>query len=308
MKMSTNRREFLGRLALTSAATAGGLAGVFGTPDAKAIEPVKRDIAGPKYKFTLAGYSYRKLLTGKDPECSLDDFVRDCAKFGLEGTEPTSYYFPQLVTDQYLCQLKALAFRLGLSISSTAVGNQFCTPPGAVRDQQIASVKQWIDHAAVLGAPVIRIFSGSEGQGQTHDEALRLALEAIEECCDYAGTRGIYLGLENHGGLTSTAESMLQIIQAVKSPWFGAWMDTGNFRTGDVYQELEKIAPYTLHVQVKVVTSSQEQGQQPTDYSRLARILNSVGYRGWICLEYEEDEDPRVACPKHIAKLREAFC
>jgi sugar phosphate isomerase/epimerase len=307
MEMKTNRREFLGRMTLAATATTGGLASVLSTTDAQAIEPIRREIAGPKYKFALAGYSYRKLLTGKDPECSLEDFVRDCAKFGLEGTEPTSYYFPQPVTREYLCQLKALAFRLGLSISSTAVGNKFCLPPGDARTQQIASVKQWIDHAAVLGAPVIRIFSGNAGRDQTHREALRLAIEAIEECCEYAGNHGIILGLENHGGLTSTADGMLEIIRAVQSPWFGAWMDTGNFRTGDVYQELEKIAPYTLHVQVKVVTAG-AQGQQPTDYARLAQILGNVGYRGWICLEYEEAEDPRIACPGYLKKLREAFC
>jgi sugar phosphate isomerase/epimerase len=99
----------------------------------------------------------------------------------------------------------------------------------------------------------------------------------------------------------------LAIIRDVKSPWFGAWMDTGNFHGEDVYGELEKIAPYTLHVQVKVVTSSRGQGRKPTDFRRLASTLDGVGYRGWICLEYEEKEDPRVACPRYIDQLRKAF-
>jgi sugar phosphate isomerase/epimerase len=278
-----------------------------GANHANAIEPVKREIAGPKYRFTLAGYSYRKLLTGGNPECSLEDFVADCARFGLEGTEPTSYYFPKPVTTAYLCHLKALAFRHGLSISSTAVGNKFCMPPGEARDQQIASVKKWVDHAAVLGAPIIRIFSGSVGKEQTQQEALRLAVEAIEECCQYAGQQGIFLALENHGGLTTTADGMLEIIRAVQSPWFGAWMDTGNFHSDDIYGDLAKIAPYTLHVQVKVVTSSPGQGRRPTDFGRLREILDAVGYRGWICLEYEEADDPRTACPKYLDQLREAF-
>lgn len=100
-----NRRTFIKQAALTSAAAAGAVTGV---RDLKAIEPVTRAITEPKYKFTLAGYSYRKLVTGKTPECTLEDFVRDCAKFGLEGTEPTSYYFPQPVTSEYLCRLKGL--------------------------------------------------------------------------------------------------------------------------------------------------------------------------------------------------------
>jgi len=273
----------------------------------RGIEPLTRDGA-PKYKLTLAGYSYRRLLTGENPEYSLEDFVRDCAKFGLEGTEPTSYYFPQPVTNEYLCQLKAAAFRLGLSISSTAVGNNFCLPLGDDRERQIANVKQWIDHAQVLGAPIIRIFSGSQRKEQTADEARRLAVEAIEACCDYAGQRGIFLGLENHGGLTSTADQMLEIVREVKSPWFGVWMDTGNFHSGDVYAELEKIAPYTLHAQVKVVVSEEGQAKKPADFARIRKILDGANYRGWICLEYEEAEDPRVACPQYLAQLREVFC
>ena len=307
MSKKTSRRTFLRRTTLASTAALGGITGTFSVRNASAVKPVEREVSEPKYKFTLAGYSYRDLLTGKDPECTLEDFVRDCAEFGLEGTEPTSYYFPRNVTDEYLCRLKGLAFRLGLSISSTAVGNNFCLPPGDGRDKQIASVKKWIDHATLLGAPVIRIFSGRAGKQQTTDEARGLAIDAIEECCEYAGRHGIYLGLENHGGLTSTAEGMLKIVRSVKSPWFGAWMDTGNFHVKDVYGELAKIAPYTLHVQVKVTTRSPGEGKQPTDYERLAQILDAVDYRGWICLEYEEREDPRVASPRHLKKLRRAF-
>ena len=304
METHPNRRQLLGK---ASAATAGALAAMGQPKAAHGIEPVQRAVATPKVKFTLAGYSYRSLLTGKKPTLTLRDFVTDCAKFGLEGTEPTSYYFPQPVTRKYLCELKALAFGLGLSISSTAVGNKFSLPPGKARDQQIAHVKQWIDHAAVLGAPVIRIFSGSAGKGQKVEDARKLAVDAIEECCEYAGRSGIFLGLENHGGLTATADGMLEVVRAVKSPWFGAWMDTGNFHGQDVYAELEKIAPYTLHVQVKVVTSSRGQGRMPTDFARLAKILGKVHYRGWLCLEYEESEDPRQACPPYLAKLRKAF-
>ncbi len=305
MNGQTSRRTFLRRAAVAPAAAAAAAA--IGGREAAGIEPVQREVAAPKTKLTLAAYSYRRLLSGKEPELTLKDFLTDCAKFGLEGAEPTSYYFPGDVDNTYLCELKAQAFRLGLGISSTAVGNNFCLPPGEARDGQIARVKTWVDRAAVLGAPVIRIFSGRARKGQSVEDARKLAVEAIEDCCEYAGKHGIFLGLENHGGLTSSADGMLEIVRAVKSPWFGAWMDTGNFHGGDVYSELVKIAPYTIHVQVKVVVSSKQIGRQPTDFARLAKILGDVDYRGWICLEYEEKEDPRVACPKYLAALRKAF-
>ena len=302
MTKQTNRRAFLGGAALATLAVAGPFKG----PEALAVGPVKRR-HGAKTKLTLAAYSYRSLLTGKSPKLTLKDFIDDCAKFQLEGTELTSYYFPQPVTDEYLVELKAQAFKHGLSISSTAVGNNFCLPPGDRRDKEIANLKQWIDHAQVMGAPVIRIFSGRAGMGQSPAEAHRLVIEGIEECCHYAAKKGVFLGLENHGGLTSPAQSMLKIVRDVKSPWFGAWMDSGNFHGKDLYGELEMIAPYTLQVQVKVATSAAGQKKKPTDFKRIAKILNRAGYRGWICLEYEEKENPRIACPGYIEKLREAF-
>jgi sugar phosphate isomerase/epimerase len=158
-----------------------------------------------------------------------------------------------------------------------------------------------------MDAPVIRIFSGGVKEGQSVDEARRLAIEAIEKCCEHAGNHGIFLALENHGGLTTEVDDMLSIVRDVKSPWFGVNMDTGNFRSTDVYGDLAKLAPYTVNVQVKVMIHPDGRPRQPSDYHRLAKILRESGYRGYVVLEFEESGDPREECRKHIDRLREAF-
>ena len=295
-----NRRSFI-------AASAIAAAGLSSPRRVAGIEPIKRP--GPaKFKFSLAAYSYRDLFSGRrQPRLSLEDFIDDCAALGLEGTELTSYYFPQPVTADYLRRLKQQAFRLGLDISGTAVGNDFCEPPGPKRDEQIALVKRWVDHAEVLGAPVIRIFSGNAKRGQSAKEAHRLAVEGMEDCCQYAGEHGVFLALENHGGLTEAAEGIMALVRDVKSAWFGVNMDTGNFHTADVYGDLAKLAPYTLNVQVKVVIQPAGGKKQPTDFVRLAKILREAGYRGYIVLEFEESGDPREECRKYMGQLREAF-
>ena len=271
----------------------------------QAIEPIQRN-GRSKFKFSLAAYSYRELLTGKPAQLTLDDFVADCAQMGLEGTELTSYYFPENVTPEYLRNIRGLAFRLGMEVSGTAVGNDLCHPTGPERDKQIAYVKRWVDNAVLLAAPVIRIFSGSP-HGTSPEEAHRLAVEGMEECCQYAGEHGIYLALENHGGLTDRVDDMLRLIHDVKSPWFGVNLDTGNFHSDDLYGDLAKIAPYAVNVQVKVVVSGPDRKKQPSDFPRLAEILSTAGYRGYIVLEFEEPEDPRAACPRYMAEIRKAF-
>jgi sugar phosphate isomerase/epimerase len=296
------RRAFLQTL---SSAVAGTAAAALVPATLRAIEPIQR-VGGPKFKFSLASYSYRDLISGDKPALTLEDFLTDCAKMQLEGTELTSYYFPPDVGPDYLRHIKNLTFRLGLDISGTAVGNDFCFPAGKDRDDQIALVKRWIDHAEILGAPVIRIFSGTP-HGTSGEEAHRLAVAGIEECCQYAGQHGIYLALENHGGLTATADEMLQLVQAVKSPWFGVNLDTGNFHSADFYGEMAKLAPYAVNVQVKISVWGPDNKRERSDFNRLAKILSDAGYRGYIVLEFEEPGDPRTLCPEVVEQLRKAF-
>ena len=300
---AASRRQFLTAAALGAAslAVAGGVPFA-----ASAIEPIPRN-GQSKFKFSLAAYSYRSLLAGKDASLTLNDFINDCAKFGCEGTELTSYYFPKAVTHDYLRSLRRSCFRLGLDVSGTAVGNDFGHPPGEERAKQLALVKQWIDFSEILGAPVIRIFAGHAKPGSTPAQAHSLMVAGIEECCEYAGQHGVHLALENHGGPTATAEGLLQFVRDVNSPWFGVNVDSGNFHSDDPYKELAQIAPYALNVQIKVVMSGPEKKKVPADYKRLATIMRDAHYRGYIVLEYEEAGDVREECAKHLAELRTAF-
>ncbi len=301
MSYPIDRRCFLGKtLSLTTAAVGVSSASSW------AIEPLVRN-GKSKFKFSLAAYSYRKLLSGEKATLDLTDFIRDCADMQLEATELTSYYFPEEITPEYLRQLKQLCFHLGLDISGTAVRNDFGLPVGDKRRGDIEHVKRWADYSEILGAPVIRVFAGHVPSGADPTEVHRRIVAGMEECCDYAGQRGVHLALENHGGPTATADGLLAIVRDVQSPWFGINLDTGNFHTDDIYGDLEKVAPYALNVQIKVVVTGPDDQKQPADFPRLAEILRRVDYRGYVVLEYEEAEDPRKACPGFVEQMRSAF-
>ncbi|MBI3118913.1 MAG: sugar phosphate isomerase/epimerase [Candidatus Hydrogenedentes bacterium] len=297
-----SRRSFLG------AATLGVASAI--PSNTHAAAPIQRSF-GPYMKLSLAAYSFNKFLPNRAPaeeyakaEMKLEDFVRYCAELNLDGCEPTAYYFPAEVTHEYLLNLKQLAFRLGLDISGTAIGNDFCVPEGPKREEELRMTREWIDHAATLGAPVIRIFAGNVPQGDDEEAALRRCISAINESLDYAAQKGVSLALENHGGITASAENMLRIIRGVKeSPWFGVNFDGGNFATADPYADMAKIAPYTLNAQLKVSVKPHG-NKEPADFARVVKILQDAGYRGYLVLEYEEDENPKEAIPRHIETLR----
>ncbi|MAR10325.1 MAG: xylose isomerase [Blastopirellula sp.] len=302
-----DRRHFLATCAASVAAgvTTSQL-GWSNQSAARASEPIQRN-GTAQFKFSLAAYSYRKLLQGKSATLSLTDFIDDCARFGLEGTELTSYYFPDPVTPEYLRSLKHHCFRLGLDVSGTAVGNDFGSPDKETRQAQIKHVKNWIEHAEILGAPVIRVFAGHVKKDSTPDEAHRLMVSSLEECCEYAGQHGVHLALENHGGPTATPDGLLRLVHDVKSDWFGVNLDTGNFHTEDIYGDLARIAPYALNVQIKSTISGPDKKKVPSDFKKLAGICRDAGYRGYIVLEYEESGDPRAESARYLDLLRQAF-
>jgi sugar phosphate isomerase/epimerase len=299
---AVDRRTFF-----KSAAAAGtglALAGSLLASSAPAAPPIKRNNK-PHMKLSLAAYSYRKhLAEEKPPTMTLDDFIRLCADLNLDGTELTSYYFPKDFNEDYLIHIKQLTFRLGLDISGTAIANDFCLPPGEARDKTLAHTRKWIDYAALMGAPVIRIFAGQVPAGDTEQAAIDRCAAGINESLDYAAQKGVCLALENHGGITATPAQMLKIIEQVKdSPWFGVNFDGGNFHTADPYSDLAKIAPYAINVQIKTDLSRLGK-REDTDMARMVKILADANYRGYVVLEYEGAEDPKTAVPKHIETLR----
>src|SRR6185436_19292541 len=223
-------------------------------------------------------YSFRDSFNSKDASkrITLFDFVDFCADQGCDGAEITTYYFPPDVDDAYLVKLKRHAFLRGIELCGTAVGNNFALPKGNKRDTEIASVKKWVDRSALLGAPHIRIFAGPKPSDLTLAEASKLCIEAFEECADYAGRKGIFLGVENHSGIATDAEQLIDMVRAVKSPWLGISLDGGNFQADDPYAAFKQCAPYALNVQVKVALQRRGKDKEAADLARLVNILRDA--------------------------------
>jgi len=210
-----------------------------------------------------------------------------------------------IVPHDYLMQVKQRTFHAGLDISGTAIGNDFCVAEGEKRDFQLQMARLWIDYAAAIGAPVIRIFAGKVPKGDTEAAALDRCVAGINESLQYAAEKGVVLALENHGGITATPEQLLAIVGRIDdSPWFGVNFDSGNFKTADPYGDLEKIAPYAVNAQLKVSLHPEGKETERADMGRLVQMLKDVGYRGYVVLEYEEKDDPWKSIPPVLDELR----
>lgn len=304
------RRNFL---KLSTAATLAAATAPRALWAAQGPGPFQR-AGSPVLRLSLAAYSFRTLFPTNrgrpnpaatpDKAMGMFQFIDYCANHGCDGAEPTTYFFSE-ETDDYMIELRRYAFLRGIAISGTAIGNNFSHPKGPRRDEQIALTKTWIDRAALMGAPHIRVFAGVTREID-RAEADKLVISALEECCDYAGKKGVFLGLENHDSIGS-ADTLLPMVKAVNSRWLGINLDSGNFRTADPYDDFARCVPYALNVQFKTDVHDGSGGKKPADLARFTRILKDGGYQGWVALEYEAAEDPKTAVPRYLQEMKALF-
>jgi sugar phosphate isomerase/epimerase len=301
---SLSRRQTLQRFALAAST-------LVTTRLASAIAPMPRK-GPPRMLLSLAAYSLRNHFAGPlekgpekpatEPRFDMFSFLDYCADNHCAGAELTSYFFPRNVDDTYLANVRKHAFLKGIAISGTAIGNNFSLEKGPKRDEEIAKCKTWIDRASILGAPHIRVFAG-HNKNLPREAADKLVVESLEECAEYAGSKGIFLGIENHDAIGS-AEHLLKLIADVKNPWLGVNLDSGNFRTPDPYHDFERCLPYAVNIQLK--TEIHPEGQKtahPADLKKLVSLIKTSGYQGFVALEYEATESPLDAIPPILANL-----
>ena len=170
---------------------------------------------------------------------------------------------------------------------------------------EVETVRKWLDVAERLGASHMRIFGGAVPKGATEDQVVAWAVETLKRAAEQAGKKGITLGVEDDGGITTNADRTVEIVKKADSPWVGINLDIGNF-PDDGYRQIEMCAPYATNVHFKSEVHVANKAE-PTDVGRVLGILAKAGYRGYLALEYEAGGDPRMEVPKLIAQMRRAI-
>ena len=276
----TPRRGFLAR----SLAWAGS-ALAFHPGSLSASGEVKRR-AGIKLKIGLNAYSFNRPLTSG--KMTLDDVIDYCAAQGIDGLDPTGYYFPgypKVPPDDYLYSLKRKAYVNGVTLSGTGVRNDFTLGDRTALKDQIQLVKDWIEAASKMGAAFVRVFSGPRvPEGSSFDQVLPSMIPAFQGCAQYGKRHGVIVALQHHDDFLKSAAETIRVVDAVNSEWFSVVLDVGSLRQGDPYQEIEKLLPYACTWQIKerVYFNGKE---TPIDLPRIRAIIDKVGYRGFVPFE-----------------------
>ena len=288
-----NRRNFLTALPAISLARA---------------VPFSDDIPSKKanrFRLSLNAYSFNDMLMKK--KISKDELLEFCANTGFDAVDMTGYYFssyPETPSDTEIYAFKRKAHAVGIEISGTGVRNEFSYSDSNALAKEIDTVLRWIEVAAKMGAPVLRIFTAK--QYSTGDERKRVndrILFALNKCLEKAAAHGIILGIQNHNDFLRTADECHALIGAINSPWLGLEVDTGNFIATDPYEEIRKSLPLAVNWQVKeklLINGVQTR----MDLKRLCSIIQSSNYKGNIPIETLGMNDPLNEVPVFYDKVK----
>ena len=302
---TASRRRFVKTALVSLPLTAGGMATY-----ANKAKPVAETGKPTHLKLSCNLFSFNEpLMNG---QMTLEQVLEFCADLGFDAVDPTGYYFPgypAVPDDAYLYRIKRRAFRLGLDISGTGVRNDFTLPDPTRRKAEVDLVKKWTDVAARLGAPVLRVFSGTGKEipvAYNREEVVTWIVDAIRDCAAYAASRGVMIVLQNHADFIQTADQVLDIIKRVDSEWLAVDLDIGSFRQGDPYAQIAQLAPLAATWQIKenLFVNGQE---VVTDLPRIMQIVRESGYRGYLPIETLGKGDPRQKVPVFYEQVKKAL-
>jgi sugar phosphate isomerase/epimerase len=317
MNTEFTRRHFLGLAALAPLAA---------TAAAQAFAPIERG-GGAFSRPALNAYSFLEHLNANlaDPTKGIDLFgVCDfCVKYDIEAVDLTGYFFPgypKAPADSHVNRMKRYVHDRGIVISGTGVKNDFATADKAVRAEGVELTKVWIEVAARLGAPVVRVFAGPQQKNprdwQTaanhapREEVEKWMADALRECAEHGEKFGVLVAVQNHGDFLSTGPEHISLLKRVDHEWCGALVDTGKYFTDDPYADIAMMVPHAVNWQIKETLGSSLKSP-PTDFTKLARIIHDGGYRGFVPIETlamgRKDYDPAAEVVKVLTAMREAI-
>ncbi|MDC6366313.1 MULTISPECIES: sugar phosphate isomerase/epimerase family protein [Flavobacteriaceae] len=279
-------------------------------------------------KLSLAQWSIHKMIweDGLDPY----SFAEKAKGWGFEGLEYVSgLYYAELEKDNFSEEaMKAFVDKSNAEAKKHGMKNLLIMidSQGALAaedaDERKAAVEnhyKWVDAAAAMGCHSIRV----NLQGSMDPEVwVEASVDGLTQLATYAKDKNINVIVENHGGPSSNAEWLANVMQKVNMDNCGTLPDFGNFcikredgsyyeskclEEYDKYQGVKELMPYAKAVSAKSYNFDKQGNETVIDYAKMMQIVKDAGYSGFVGVEYEgselSEEDGILATKKLLEKV-----
>ena len=197
-------------------------------------------------------------------------------------------------------------------------------------DDQIARLKENVDVASLLGAPVMRhdvAYAKRDIEGYDYHSAIDEIAPIVREITEYAQSKGVKTCSENHGFFFQAPETVESLIKAVNHPNYGWLCDIGNFMCADANPLTSTViaSKYAFHCHAKDFHYTPKTEEKPenaittTDGNYIVgailgegvvpvatclTVLKKAGYDGYVTVEFEGREDSVTGVKKGLRFLK----
>ena len=173
------------------------------------------------------------------------------------------------------------------------------------RNLSVENHKKWVEAAKFLGCDHIRV--NAQGYG-SEEEVSKNASESLSALGEFSDPYGIDIIVENHGGYSSDANWLVNVIKNTGKKNVGTLPDFGNFCVKknqnlsewgatsdecsyeyDKYLGVKQMLPYARSISAKSYSFDNNGNSIEIDYFRMLKIIKESGYNGYISIEYEGD-------------------
>jgi sugar phosphate isomerase/epimerase len=267
------------------------IAAMIGAPDLKqeTLAVYSGDLATAFVKVAGLGYDGVELMT-KDPT-------------QLEGVKIRRWL------DEYHLELAGLC--TGHVYGEDGLG--LVGPDPEVCRQTMARLESFVDFAAThFGEGTLVNIGRSRGPGYPNDAArtIERMAEAFGELADYALPYGVRLVLEpinvHQASYIHTSQDGIAIVKRVNRPNFGLMLDVYhmNIEDVDIYDSFREAGEQCWFVHF-ADNNRKWPGSAHLDFEQIVKVLNEIGYDGYVSLEILPWPDPDTAAQSSIEFLRQ---
>ena len=219
-------------------------------------------------------------------------------EMGISGVTYNDIWMKSYDT-AYLDQIKKACADAGVKITGFICEGNLATLDDVAWNKQIEEDAKKMKAAAYLGAPIVRLNLGGLGDEQKDDTVgAQRCIDAFNKLLPLAKELNVKMTIENHGGVSKKADTIIKVIKGSDPKWVGSCLDFGNFPDDLRYTESAKLAPYAYHVHAKTHTFNEAGEDVNKDYKRLLQIMKDAKYKYAVSIEYEGGEDQMVGVKK----------
>lgn len=259
-------------------------------------------------------------MTFVAPEWSLQQHLAAAIRYGYDGLEPRCAAGHQhgvelTTTKRQRREIRAQFADCGVALSCLATSLRYNFPDPAQVAEMVEETKRYLQLAADLGAPNIRVFGGNPPEGDLpRDAAAERVAEALGQCVETADACGVNLCLETHD-FFCRAEHAAAVVNAVNHPRLGFnWDMLHTARHGETpEQSWQYLAGRVYHCHVHDYRWNPENpdeiqpalmGEGMVPHAEDIRLLKAAGYQGALSGEWIGDWQAEKILPQAAGELR----